>query len=1221
MSNDSALIIIKNKGTITKPNFVYITGKEEIQMGSLLMYNKFSTNFSDSVKTSGFFSRQEGITMLTTMLTSPKCPIFIESEKDNAAYIASVKVAFDIIQGFTSNLSTTGKTKETHKKYVDLFSKMQEKANLVGIKGTVAGNSLIEIAKSLTSVQRSTVRDISQITQVQGSIDSAKTNMVNSAVINHISKTFLSPIDPSVFDIVRDFCIQYIGEGKKVSEESGHNLDVLRTNLLYTVGLFRHNLTYKASKIDNKTKVSVTYDKSVDGETNANDMNNVNNVLIALFTNPQKARLLIKIMKKMVRFYPNLEEDIPILEDIFAPTLNGNEFTNNLSTSFVYRPFSSYLSGTKDHPNSITRTTTIDEKVIEAKEVQTVKNTTILPNNGLKTTIKPKSFFTNIDSSSDDSESDSDEDSNSDSDNEENLKNRKLSGRDVESSSYMTDKKNKKTNQITITKVISIDEIFVPLTTMKRIVKFLNEGLNSLASQENKRKAMEIIKAIDEGIFGDVKADLVLDWWQDLFIEKTKRGESFVLVGDTSGGKTFISLMAMRILFNQYINESMARFIYLAPTPQLAVLQFANILTAYPNYSSYFGICCKSIVNVPDTARILIGTPNEVKKYLTEIKYQRDTIVTSDNLKEKMTEAISRPRFENCRTLLIDEIQTWSRTYVQDVEAEQVMECKAIEEIMQLVDFEHDSKSQVIGMSATLSPISIANIKNRISELTHIPVVSDIIYAHKDIGLTVREDGMKPGYTPIMKKPEIRAIKIEGSTISDFRSPVFKMVNGAPEEINGNLTILEEGENIYNQTLDARAVEMIIRDAEAKQVLPIAFFRESELSAIQMYKDHIDHMESKDKACTIWHSLHKRYNDDMNIIGYNKMKEPNQIEKWTNIIKENIINIISDINVESVVNIARFEPYKKYIEEFDKGSSVNYSPELYGLLVEYAAFKTGIPPFGRKVHPYYRFGTVVNANNFFSLEDSKKAETNLKKILMAQDADPSTNTGSIIPLIMRGIEYGCGILTSSVPLGIQLELYKFINIKGKSDSNPIPILFCEYGMSMGMNTSIMSVCICRYICLMIGASEFKQIGGRPGRRGNSNGRAPVIYTFNISNTYLLGRFENLGFELDDISSNFFTPSEIHDYFAKLIVKYENNKVAILEKSESIIENIISGDTFKGLGGSDVLLVRKIQIAKYQVREIFNNVHNLNPNLANTVLKAMYSFLQRAELYSLNVQIR
>jgi hypothetical protein len=305
------------------------------------------------------------------------------------------------------------------------------------------------------------------------------------------------------------------------------------------------------------------------------------------------------------------------------------------------------------------------------------------------------------------------------------------------------------------------------------------------------------------------------------------------------------------------------------------------------------------------------------------------------------------------------------------------------------------------------------------------------------------------------------------------------------------------------------------------------------------------------------------------------------------------------------------------------------SPELYGLLFEWLQVHNGLSPFSKDIHPYYRFSTISSTESFFNTTNSvTNNETTLKKLLVAQNAaDPNSNTGGIIPLIMRGISFGVSLITSSIPLGFQLEIFKFIKVKSKQtgEFSPIPILIGEFGMSTGVNFSTMSVCIVRPMLGNLGASEFNQIAGRPGRRGNANTRAPVVYTFNVENTLDFlnheKRYENLDFNVDHIKSNFFDPKEVYDFMCKLIVKFENNKDIIAQKVETTSDMILSGDCFKGIGGSDLLMVRKNQLAKYQIRELFDICKNLFPKIVDVQLRAIFEFLQKAEFYNLNIQIQ
>ena len=1122
MSSKSTNPMIVNKGNPISPRYIYSSLSGEIPMGIHEMYRTFMLNFSDNNVANLFFNSKDGIKMLTLLLSNEKCTLYLVSEESKPSYIEIIRDSFNIIKLYFSSITNSGKTKDVYISYTSLIPAIKKKAENISLKLTIVSTILLEICDLLTTHGRVEVRDVSQSLILQGSIEAAKNKLVNFSVIGKKNNDVLSPIDSSVFDIIREYCIKNIGEGSKVSENSFNNSTVVKDNLLKAMGYFINNIKMIEKYSDNKIK-------EVKPNLNSNSMENVNRILICFIQNPELMHIFLKITEKMLENYT--EDEINKLKEIFS---TGTLFKFEPTETFNYNS-DYYIGGTKEKNSFIVRITT---------------------------------------------------------------------SKDFISDTFKDHKKNK---DIEITKITSTTTNFkIELKLIKFIMKILTEAKDKdvFSSIEKTNNAKKIYDSIIDGTFGEIKSEIIPDWWQKLFIDYIKAGKSFILVGDTSGGKTFISMMGIRILFNSYLNDPTAKFIYLAPTSQLAILQFANILTAYPNYSQYFGICCKSIVNIPATARILIGTPNEIKKYVCQIQFHRDTIITLDNINEQIINAVNNPFKNSCKILFIDEIQTLSPTYVQSQEIEQIMECKAIEEIMETVSYLKDTQSQVVGMSATLSPQSIINIKRKICEITKIPEMFDIIYTHEDIGL--KDISKKDEYIPIMKRPILIPIKVVAQNIESF----------------------ERKEEITQQTLNNENVEMIVRDAISRKVLPLSIYREDELTTIQMYKDFISYLERKNDNCRIWQNLYTRYHNEMDSLGGNldKIKSLDKINQWRILIKENIQKIINNNSIDTVVHKGDFDTLiSSYIHisgDNIADSNPIYSPELYGLLVEYISITTGNDAFTKDIHPYYRFG-VVRGDDFFNLTvPGTNTDSVLKKILIAQDADPSSNTGSIIPLIMRGIRFGVGLITSSIPLGFQLEIFKFITIKSKQNggSAPIPILFCEYGMSMGVNFSLMSVAILRNINSTIGPSELKQIIGRAGRRGNSSGANPVVYGFNISNFYTGTELEILDFDVSNISSNFFTPNEIYDFLCRLIVKYENNKEEISKKNINICETIMSGDSFKNLGGTNILLVRKIQIAKYQIRELFDKCKNIFPQITEEIFKLLYSYLQKAEFQALNTQI-
>lgn len=1137
MSQNSSQIAIINKGKPTAPIYVYSSSGNETPMGTIRMYETFLTNFSDSSIASSFFVDKKGVDLLRFLLTTTKVNLYPVDSIVTREDLEKIKESFDIIKLYFSSITNGGRNKKIHDEYSAMIPNIKLKVKIITIKDTPIANILLEVIDSLKSSTRNTIKDVSQLIVSQGSIESARNKMIVSSTVGH-NNLFLSPINPTAFDDFREFCRRYIGEGSKVSEDSGHNLEVLKTNLLMALGVFRHNLKMTDLKTGKEVELSM----------NRNSMANVNKVLIAFLQKPNYAEDFFKIADKLIRFYPDKTNDIEELKTIFV---EGATFS-----PIIMRDENSYIGGSKERLSTIKRIISKIETIIPEEEP--VK----------------KSMWD--DSSSDDEEI--------------------IIKKPVV-------KKSLKKKPIQITKIVSEQDQFkIDLKLIKTIMDLLNEAKDPFLTNESGVRSREIYRSIIDSTFGDVKSEFILDWWQQIFLDWLKINKSFILVGDTSGGKTFITIMGMIRLFTKLLNESDARFIYLGPSSQLVTLQFSNLLTYYPDWSMYFGICCKSIVNVPPTARILLGTPIEIKKYMYQIEFERDTVTTLDNIDFQIQRAIVNPFIKNCRTLFIDEIQTLSPTYVQTQEIEQTMECKAIEDIMKCVSYDKDKKSQIVGISATLSDPSIANLKQKISSISGIPFIDEIKYGHNDIGL--QDEKFRESFIPIMKTPVVVPVLIDGQEIK----------TGTNE--------------IIFQPLDNKAIEMIIRDAAyVRKVLPLSIYTNSELGTIQKYKDFIGYIERKNLNCHIWHSLAQRYRNNVDSLGFSEMGSSTQINKWLDLIKIDIHNLIYDANIDTVVHEGNF---RSLIQDYISVSGDNIasqnivlSPELYGLLYEYIAISKGAVGFATDIHPYYRFGKS-NTDNFFSLiTPGTNTDTIFKKLLIAQDADPNTNSGSIIPLIMRGIAFGIGIVTSSIPLAFQLEIFKFINVKGKQTDNfPIPIIFCEFMMTTGVNFSTMSVCILYDSLTEIGTSEFKQIAGRPGRRGNIKVATlnPVIYTYNVSNILTMNTLETLDFDLTNVNSSFFHPNEVYEYMCKLIVKFENNRDSILLKNVNVCETIISGDLFKGLGGSNVLLVRKIQLAKLQVSELFNTCKNMFPKIADDILRPFFIYLQRAEIYSLNVQI-
>lgn len=1189
MSSLKSSIYVEITGKAPKEQFFYCTNGERIKMATPTMYRIFNSNFNDKNVFDKIFKEKEGIHIATCMLNKLSFPLYCDIKKTDE-YLAlseeerinnyeqmledynnNIKTAFDKFLIFISSIKSTQKSnKELYNKYLNIICDIPKKQKSKALEGTPLPEILKDIANSMNSSQLSTVVNfVSQINNFD-STDIAK-NKIQSYISSGVSGLKLySSLDPLISKEIREYCIKYIGEGSKMNDEYNTDNDSSKTLIMMVLYLLKKEFYF----MRNEKKENIDF--------NINSVESINEVLIKLLEQPKLALDIVKVYNLVKNYYSQFSDTFNFINNLFSKT-------GKFSYSFNNGDKKTYIGGTRNNKSSI-KFRNKDQKEVNKK----------------LSSLKISAGSDSDSSDSDSSDSDSD-DSDSENEFEEKIveieinhiknfirfmnlseefniieKKRKL--KTVSSSKYVSKKENKKTEQSDI------------------------EKLNI--------KVRDAYKSIMNMTFGESTSDFIPDWWQREFLEKIRNNNSVILVGDTSGGKTKISSISNTIQIKNVIQDPEAIIVKLAPTDQLAMQEFANMIKTYEDKQHLFGIAIRKYNDIPSGVKVIIGTPTEVEKILYSVQFSDINKITPENIELKFKEALDNPVKRYIRILNIDEIQTLSPTYVQEKEIEQKMQCKSIENIIKLVQFDRDPRSQIVGLSATLSEGSVENIKRKITELTGIETVEEIFYSFDDIGL--KDLSKKSSHIPIMRKQIVIPVNYNNHAIST----------------------IEEGQKIRNQVLTDDVIETISRHAMSHGRVPIGFFRESELSTIQSYRSFVNHLDSKNNECEIWQSLKIRYQNEIESIGIKSQKNDNsgnekqkkeaifdvkKIDNWKNIIDQNISAIMN----KQTYNVTSYVDFDSLIDFHNKNSSlfldsetIIYSPELYGLLFEFKNISQDKLGFGSSVHPYYNFGSSINTDDFFALTSkSTKDNTYLMKILVSEDANPNENTSGIIPLLIKGIKYGVGLVTSSIPVGFWLEIFRYINIKMRnSGSNPLSIIFNEYGMTMGINMNYMATCILRPELVELSVSEFKQTNGRSGRRGVIMTTDPATYTFNISNVYNMNKFEVLDFDLSSVPNGFFKNSELYDYQVKMISKYLKNESNITSKEYSTIVDVISGDSFKNIGDDTSLQVRRIQLAMYQIKEIYDKTRNLTPNADIQFLSKLYTFLQRSMFFSLNSQI-
>lgn len=1142
MSKTRLIDIISKKNSFGPSKNYYVSGGQNYEFGTLAMYRKFNENFADKNNMNRFFSSEDGIEILLKILCDPKFKLIRES-KENTEYEREVSIFLSKIRSFFIHISADNSLTDIWNTYNSRNGDFKDKS--LKENSNLYPTIVDEFEQIIQSLHKSSNRQITNISTTSGDFnikDITKKQIFSSLKYRDDTEHYLSPVNSSVFEDIRTYAKDFLGEGKTISSDNdGMNINknandaTLCLEFLLQYNLYeRRNIGYanynnlndsdddsdsdsdsdddsekkKNKKHKKKPKRKMPKITAENINFNHNDTASTVNFLKFILEYPFFMFIFLKAYEHILLITPENERisDIEQLKSIFGYVHTTFEFPKDSTT---------YFGGTNTRQSSV------------IKFIDRIKG-------------------------------------------------------DLSAA-----------GQITPIPIRGIKSVMQVLNTIKNNPKLQKSQLDS---------ALEITTKIITDKLGEIVSTVGgsegPDAWQEDFMEAVDAGKSIILVGDTSGGKTAISLFEMRKLFKNIRNKKGICIIYVGPTDILVNLQYSNMLKQFFENKQFIGVCSESIVDIPSECKLLIGTPKEIRNYLYRCKITSQ--VTEENVSYKFAEEFRNPELKLVKKVFIDEIQTMSTTYAQENSIEQHENCKAIEDIMFNVKYSEDNISQLICMSATLSDTSIQNLKDRIGVITDITDIEVIKYGFDDIGYKRRMNRSK--FKPIMKRQIKYPIKYD----------------------NGHIRKYEDNETVVQGEVNSELIERLFRKAKREHTVPFGVFCGDELDTISTYEMFISYLKIKASNCLSYNSIKREY-DRAKIERKNGFT--NVVENktyWKGIIMTEI-NRLSNIGSSDIVELEDFEIL---LNEFNRISGSNFSnrnmvlsPDIYGLMYEYIKIDKDQPGFISDINPYFKFGREVSSINFFNLENSDGSDTVLKKILDAQNANPSENTGNFIPLFLEGIKFGICILTKTTPFGFQAEILKFLNIKTKElgDKSPLPFIFCDYSVSAGINVAFLAGVILLKRLTVLNPSIFKQINGRFGRRGVDNSITPVTYVFNVSNISELSVIEDLNFQ-NPQSCNTFTADDIYDFLLKIMIKYENNKEYIRDRNLSYIDNIISGDCFKNISEMNYpLKVRRIHLAKCQIKELYDRLRYMIPTICDNILNDFYMYLQSAEFYELNAQ--
>ena len=669
-------------------------------------------------------------------------------------------------------------------------------------------------------------------------------------------------------------------------------------------------------------------------------------------------------------------------------------------------------------------------------------------------------------------------------------------------------------------------------------------------------------------------------YWQKEAMDIATAGNSMILSGPTSGGKTWtariiIAKIVSLLLQSKRSEDSNKKLIYCAPTIPLAIQVFSDMIASFKTISDRISIITESFSTpITPNTMVIVGTSKELNDFFTNHKSE---VLNMSNIqaKQKLEEYISVDRIEPFFSLIIDEVHTLSPNYNSNIDSTYL--AKSLEELIEVL--KGHGVSQFIGLSASLSTASINNLKEKIKEKSGIVNINVISYSYSDIGkyekptTNIRDDSKFP--------QEIYPVVYENSTVN--KATLFQALSKI--EVTGEV------------------VEQLLWKGKLMGVLPGIVFFKTELQTISTLKRFIDYAEKR-VANTTWLRLFNSFNTIKKSGEYQDFSEYilkgihdkiNEPVEGSSIPKEFFTELIEIYNSKN--------PDKMLIE-----GNFNYSVDLYGLLFEYKQLVTKGVIFSSLVHPLYNFGSFNAGDNLLNPIIDNHI-TDFGRLLQAQDVDIK-KTNPLKDLIIKALKYGIGIITSSVPIAFQVEISALLK-KINKDNVKIGYIFCDYTMSLGIDYTFSCEIIMFFLLETILANEFYQLSGRAGRNtGDGKPKRSVVFTVNVANIFEMANLEDLTFDLGNLSSRFINSSNIYNCLVNIIDTF------ILLRQEIMNKDIIRIDTFQSnnmFPGIDRAKNRsdKIELAKKQVRELYEICKIAAPSIADHYLVPLFSYFQKA----------
>lgn len=566
----------------------------------------------------------------------------------------------------------------------------------------------------------------------------------------------------------------------------------------------------------------------------------------------------------------------------------------------------------------------------------------------------------------------------------------------------------------------------------KDYIPFSNEKNKTENSIESKYG-----KSVEEFEF---KTNKRLDKWQYDFIKSSRKGNT-LLLGPTSGGKTYASMRVVNDEINDCDNKSI--IIFMAPNCYLSIQTYSTIMNSFSGINISLltkGIQDISTINNDKKVRILVGNPEEILVFLLSNNF---------NL--------------NVKCLIIDEIHM----------------IDSVPEIPELIKL---CKCKTIGLSATISENGMNEISRFIKSVTNNDV-HNIVYKDRPTELITESLNI-----PDLKENDLFDIIKDSKTPTlIFENDDIKCINRYKEMIS----FLNEKEKsefsgwIEYQTLIEPIQEYNITSCKIHSDYSYNYGRKCKPAVEKMSSSIIAQKKKK------YNILDTCYTKLIDIFKNKTSNRGPKAEPSENIVKiANKYKLKIDKTSEYIDKIQILEKIDEVKQQLD---DINPSSDISVLTPDDIKYISG---FNRIKSPYLQLGSTKGVQDIIDIlnsSDSNIDKSNidrLKRICEAERCDFKI-IKPILHLLSEGLSYGLGILIENIPYVIQLKVMSLLKEK------KIDLIFASQEMKMGINFPIKT-------CIIIGDNKdydiasMIQMAGRAGRRGyDTKGYA---YYVNIPNS-------------------------------------------------------------------------------------------------------------------------